>query len=327
MDTLKAIELTPELPPHEIANLSELAESSGFDTIFTSCHYNNRDPFLTLAQIANSTNSIKIGPGVVNPYTTHPLTLASQMATLWELSNGRAILGIGAGDRSMLSHFGLKHTDTLLHLSKTVEILRSLWAGNQVTYENPGTNLTLHNARLNFTVDHIPIYIGTQGKNILKLSTEIAEGTLFNATNYQDISTAIEYADACISLTKRPSDEFDFSAHACVSVDSNSSKAKSASRPSVAFIVAGASTELLQSHNIGPSTANSIRSLIHEGNFQQAFQKVTDDMLNIFSISGPPEVVSTRLAEIYDRTGSIVIGYPLGPDPATAISTIGSFLD
>ncbi len=327
MGTLKAIELTPELPPHEIANLSELAESSGFDTIFTSCHYNNRDPFLTLAQIANSTNSIKIGPGVVNPYTTHPLTLASQMATLWELSNGRAILGIGAGDRSTLSHFGLKHTDILLQLSKTVEILRSLWTGNQVTYENPETNLIIHNARLNFTVGNIPIYVGTQGKNILKLSTEIAEGTLFNATNYHDISAAIEYADTCLSSTKRSSDEFDFSAHVCVSVDSNSSKAKSASRPSVAFIVAGASTTLLQSHNIDSSIANSIRNLIQEGDFQQAFKKVTDDMLNTFSISGTPEVVSARLAEIYDRTGSIVVGYPLGPDPATAISTIGSFLD
>ena len=327
MDTLKAIELTPELPPHEIANLSELVESSVFDSIFTSCHYNNRDPFLTLAQIANSTNSIKIGPGVVNPYTTHPLTLASQMATLWELSNGRAILGIGAGDRSTLSHFGFKHTNTLLQLSKTVEILRSLWTGNQVTYENPETNLIIHNARLNFTVGHIPIYVGTQGKNILKLSTEIADGALFNATNYQDISAAIEYADTCLSFTKRPPDEFDFSAHTCVSVDSNSSKAQSASRPSVAFIVAGASTKLLQSHNLNSSIANSIRGLIQEGNFQQAFQKVTDDMLNTFSISGTPEVVSAQLAEIYDRTGSIVIGYPLGPDPATAISTIGSFLD
>ena len=195
MGPLKAIELTPELPPQEIANLSELAESSGFDTIFTSCHYNNRDPFLTLAQIANSTNSIQIGPGVVNPYTTHPLTLASQMATLWELSHGRAILGIGAGDRSTLSHFGLEHTNTLFHLSKTIDLLRSLWNGDQVTYESPEKNLTIRHARLNFTVGHIPIYIGTQGKNILKLSTEIAEGALFNATNYQDLSTAIEYSD------------------------------------------------------------------------------------------------------------------------------------
>jgi len=324
---LKAIELTPELPPQEIANLSELAESSGFDTIFTSCHYNNRDPFLTLAQIANSTNSIQIGPGVVNPYTTHPLTLASQMATLWELSHGRAILGIGAGDRSTLSHFGLEHTNTLFHLSKTIDLIRSLWNGDQVTYESPEKNLTIRHARLNFTVGHIPIYIGTQGKNILKLSTEIAEGVLFNATNYQDLSTAIKYSDACLSSTERSPVTFDFSAHVCVSVDSNSSKAKSASRPSVAFIVAGASTELLQSHNIDSSIANSISNLIREGNLQQAFQKVTDDMLNIFSISGNPEMVSTRLAEIYDRTGSIVVGHPLGPDPSTAITTIGSFLD
>tara|TARA_A100001037_G_scaffold299444_1_gene325055 strand:- start:7212 stop:8195 length:984 start_codon:yes stop_codon:yes gene_type:complete len=327
VEFLKAIELTPDLPPQKIKKLSEIAESSGFDTIFTSCHYNNRDSLLTLAHIANSTDSIRIGPGIMNPYTTHPLTLASQMATLWELSDGRAILGIGAGDRSTLSHFGLKHTQTLLHLSKTIELLRSLWGGEQVNYEGPLTNLTTHNARLNFTIGHLPIYIGTQGNNILKLSTEIADGTLFNNAHFQDLSIAMEYANDCIALSERKPGTFDFSAHTCISVDLDAHKAKNASRPSVAFIVAGASSKLLQSHDIDLSIADSIQNLIKKGSLQQAFDKVTDNMINTFSISGTPDTVSLKIEEIYQHTGSIVVGYPLGPDPEFAISTIGSILE
>jgi len=49
----------------------------------------------TLALIADGTETIKMGPGVTNPYVRSPAITASAVATLDELSNGRATLGIG----------------------------------------------------------------------------------------------------------------------------------------------------------------------------------------------------------------------------------------
>jgi len=51
--------------------------------------------------MADATNEIRLGPGVVNPYETHPVKLAAQTATIDEISDGSSVVfGVGAGDRS-----------------------------------------------------------------------------------------------------------------------------------------------------------------------------------------------------------------------------------
>ena len=100
------IELTPEHPVDRIAELGVAAEAAGFDTVFSSSHYNNRDPFVALDRIAQRTDDIRLGPGIVNPYETHPVTLASRVASLDEAAGGRAVFGIGPGDRSTLENLG-----------------------------------------------------------------------------------------------------------------------------------------------------------------------------------------------------------------------------
>jgi alkanesulfonate monooxygenase SsuD/methylene tetrahydromethanopterin reductase-like flavin-dependent oxidoreductase (luciferase family) len=54
-----------------------------------------RDAFLALAAIAASTQRIKLGTEIVNVYSRNPATIATAVTTL-ELSNGRAILGLGS---------------------------------------------------------------------------------------------------------------------------------------------------------------------------------------------------------------------------------------
>ena len=72
------IELTPEHPVERVAELGEHAESEGFDAVFASCHYNNRDPFVALDRIARRTDDVAVGPGVANPYDAHPAALAAR---------------------------------------------------------------------------------------------------------------------------------------------------------------------------------------------------------------------------------------------------------
>ncbi|WP_139136051.1 LLM class flavin-dependent oxidoreductase, partial [Haladaptatus sp. W1] len=73
---MRGIELTPEEPISELVEHGKTAEDEGFDTLFASSHYNNRDPFTVLSRVADATEDIRLGPGVVNPYESHPVTLA-----------------------------------------------------------------------------------------------------------------------------------------------------------------------------------------------------------------------------------------------------------
>ena len=83
--------------------LIQAAESAGFHYVwFGDSHliWHEVSPYLTLAALQSET--LRFGPLVTNPVTRHPTVMASTMGTLNELSNGRALLGLGRGDSAVV---------------------------------------------------------------------------------------------------------------------------------------------------------------------------------------------------------------------------------
>ena len=74
-----------------------LAEKLGFSSYWVPEDYAFPGAFSICSAIACQTERIKIGIGVLNPYTRHPVLTAMEFAALDQLSQGRGILGIGAG--------------------------------------------------------------------------------------------------------------------------------------------------------------------------------------------------------------------------------------
>lgn len=321
---LRAIEITPEDPISELVELGETAENAGFDTLFASSHYNNRDPFTVLSRIADATEDIRLGPGVVNPYESHPVTLASRTATLDEASDGRAVFGVGAGDRSTLRNLGIDRDRPLRRVLETMKVSKRLWAGERVTHE--GT-FTARDAGLNYDAGEIPAYVGAQGPHMLRMSAKHADGALVNASHPRDFEWASERIAE--GLDERPDErgEFDFAAYACVSVAEDGEAAREAARPPVAFIAGGAAGPVLDRHGIDGELASEIGEKIGAGNFSAAFDAVTPAMIDAFCIAGEPEAVADRIAAVLDYTDSFVAGSPLGPDRKEAISLTAAALD
>jgi 5,10-methylenetetrahydromethanopterin reductase len=317
------VELTPEIPVSRLTDLSVTAESVGFDSVFVSHHYNNRDEFVTLAQIAAATDEIALGPGITNPYETHPVTLASRMATLEEFADGRGLFGIGPGDRSTLANLGYEQESALRRVLETMRVARRLWAGERVDHD--GTFEAV-DAGLNYEVGEIPVYVGAQGPHMTRMSGKYADGILFNGSHPRDIAWARERVDE--GLTDRPDElgSFDLAAYASVSVAPDAASAREAARPPVSFIAGGAPPPVLDRHGIDHDRAAEIGDAIGAGEFSDAFDLVTEQMLDAFCIAGPPESVGDRIAAILETADSFVMGAPLGPDLETAIELTGASL-
>lgn len=319
------IELTPEHPVSRIAELGEHAESNGFDTVFSSCHYNNRDPFVALDRIATRTDDVRLGPGIANPYETHPVTLASRVGSLDEASGGRAVYGIGPGDRSTIENLGFEHDDALRRVLEAFKVAQDLFDGERVDHD--GTFEAV-DAGLNFDVpsETIPVYVGGQGPHMIRMSAKHADGVLFNGSHPKDMAWAAEQVEA--GLEERPADrgEFDFTAYASVSLSSDAEAAREAARPAVAFITAGAAPPVLDRHDIDPETASEIGEHISAGEFEAAFAAVTEGMIDAFCIAGTPDGVADRIDAVLEHADSFVAGSPLGPDLEEAIRLAGSAL-
>ena len=80
------------------------AEQLGFEAIFfADSHMNNVDPYQAMAMCAVKTKKIRFGTAVTNMVYRDPTITANSFATLNEISEGRAIIGLGTGDGPVYS--------------------------------------------------------------------------------------------------------------------------------------------------------------------------------------------------------------------------------
>jgi len=320
---VRGIELTPEEPTEDVVALGRRAAAAGFDVAFASCHYNNRDPFPALDRLAAATDDLLVGTGVANPYETHPVTLASRLATLQEATGGRAAFGIGAGDRSTLANLGIERDRPLRRVLETIRVARSLWAGERVDHD--GT-FVARDAGLNYAVDPLPVYVGAQGPDMLRMAGKYGDGVLANAAHPADVAWAADRVEEGIAQRDdgvRP----DVLAYASVSVADDAAAAREAARPPVAFIAAGAPEQVLARHDLDAGRAGRIGELIGAGRFGEAFEAVTGPMLDAFAVAGTVEDVATRFDALAEHVDGVVAAAPLGPDREAAVTLLADAFD
>ena len=314
------IELTPEHPVERIVDLGVAAETAGYDTVFVSHHYNNRDATAAATRLATETDTVRLGPGVANPFESHPVTLASEVATLDELTDGRAVFGLGPGDPSTLRNLGLVDERGLRPVLEAFETARDLWAGERVA---GGQTFDADDAGLNYEPPQgasIPVYVGGEGPHMCRMAGKRADGLLFNGSHPADLSWARDrVAEGVGEADGKTAADFDLAAYASVSVGDDGDAAREAARPPVAFVAAGSPPPVLDRHDIDRGVAEEIGDLIAEGSFSAAFDAVTPGMIDAFCIAGTPETVADRIDAVLDHADSLVVGSPLGPDLDAAV--------
>ena len=94
--------LAERLTVPEKVRYSQAAERSGFASAWAAEHYFHRDAIVTSAAILAGTKRLKVGTGVINPYTRHPALLAMTTSTLIEMTEGLFILGLGTSVKYLL---------------------------------------------------------------------------------------------------------------------------------------------------------------------------------------------------------------------------------
>jgi len=229
------LELTPEHPVDDLVELGTQAEREGYDSLFVSCHYNNRDPFAVLARLAAETDDIRLGPGVANPYELHPVTLASKVATVAEASGGRGLLGIGPGDPSTLRNLGLEDERGLRSVLEAFKVAQRLWDGERVSHD--GT-FEATDAGLNFDVPgEVPVYVGGEGPHMCRMAGKHADGLLFNGSHPDDLAWAREQVD--IGVADRPDSRGEFALAAYVETHEPITELAEAVRRDAAAPIAG----------------------------------------------------------------------------------------
>lgn len=174
-------EISPGMAPNEAIALAQIAEDAGFHRLGISCVALWHDTYQLQALAAANTKKIRIGSMVTNPYTRHPAVHAAALATLDEISGGRAFCGMGVG--AGLEALGLSYPKPVRTLRETITAIKALLAGETVTMD--GETLKLHGASLNRPPQHhVPIAIGTRSEQVMQLAGELADIALVGARHH-----------------------------------------------------------------------------------------------------------------------------------------------
>jgi len=317
------MEFVPNFPPKDLINTCKFAEDNGVNYLWITDHYNNRHVFEMLALLADKTTRIKMGTGITNTFTHSPADTATAIATLDELSDGRATCGIDPGDLSTLPKIGIAVDKPVARLVEAVSIMKTFWSGAPVnTMNNPvfkfdGASLAYKPKQKN-----IPVYIGAQGEKMIETAGKIGDGSLINASNPKDFQVAMPI------INKAKGDKkFDVAACVAVSIDQDAKKAKGAVKPVAAFITAGSPPPILARHGLDPNVVATIKAALGKGDFKTAFGSVNDAMIDAFSVYGTPEQINAKIDGLTSMgVTQIVVGYPIGPDRYNSIRLIGKYV-
>lgn len=153
------------------AELCRATEAAGFELIGVpdTQAANYRELYVAITVAALHTRQARLAPVVTNPLTRHPGVTAAALASLQELSGGRAIFGIGTGDTGAAS-LGLPH-GRLAELRDYVTAVRTLLTGAPADYRG-GT------ARVSWAAGGIPTFVAADGPRTLDYAGEAADGVI-----------------------------------------------------------------------------------------------------------------------------------------------------
>jgi alkanesulfonate monooxygenase SsuD/methylene tetrahydromethanopterin reductase-like flavin-dependent oxidoreductase (luciferase family) len=138
-------EVERRVPWPELLSMASAAEDGGFDSVWVGDHLlydlpggRTRGPWeawTSLAAIAVATERVEIGPLVASTSFHAPAMLAKQAATVDAISNGRLILGLGAGwNEREYRAFGFPYDHRVSRFEEAFTVIRTLLRAGQIDF-------------------------------------------------------------------------------------------------------------------------------------------------------------------------------------------------
>jgi len=181
---------------HKLEDLiksSMLADSLGYDSVFFMDHLNwtpvssqIANNWILSSYLINKLKQAGLGILVTDPHRYHPAVLTQMHATMDNLTDGKFILGIGAGEGANLNQFGINWEKPVSRLREAIEVMQELWqakSNKRANYE--GKFFTLKDAFLQIKFKHPPqLYIAGNGPKTRELTAKYGTGWFPNSITY-----------------------------------------------------------------------------------------------------------------------------------------------
>jgi probable F420-dependent oxidoreductase len=180
-----------ERPWTEVRDLATEIENMGWDGLWYADHYMPNTPdgetiggdmhecFSILSALAATTSRIRLGSLVTPTTMNHPALIANRAATIDRISNGRFVLGMGAGWQiNEHTAFGIElfgNKDRVDRFAEAIEITSRMLSEDRVSFTGKHFTIVDTPCEPKPVQSTLPILVGTGGPRMLRLTARFAQ--------------------------------------------------------------------------------------------------------------------------------------------------------
>lgn len=299
----------------EWAGITHMCEDAGFSCLWHSNERFYREMWIRMAVAAMSSERIGIGGAVADPFSVHPLINAQALASLAELSGGRAALAIGAGG-SGFQMMGIQRNQSAAALKDAISIMRPALRGEVVDYA--GEVIQAHQARIQFApVAPVDLWIATRGDKTLEVAGEVADGAII--ATYADpnsIGEALRLVKKGAARSGRSLSDLRLMSRVDTCVHEDQVSAYDGARHMIAKLLWASYPDRRFVQRMGltvPEEVESKLALRKYALIEEVASRIPDEFVLRFSWSGTPEMIAERVASIISTTEVREIGFWILP--------------
>jgi 5,10-methylenetetrahydromethanopterin reductase len=301
-------------PTGRLVDLAQRAEAAGLDRFGVSDWRFYQDCFVVMTACLQATTTLEVESLVTDPYVRHPGLTAAALATMDELSNGRAIMGIGGG-LEQPAYWADSRPHPLQAVRETIEICRGMWRGEEVNLE--GRVLRVRGAKLQFVAPrpNLRVLLAARGTRMLELAGELADivhlASFFVNVDHHHENLAAVQRGAARAGRATGSFEIDISMPCSIFPDRGAARL-AARRPAAQGILWTAAAERYSRDRkdwVRPKQFRVPEEIVEELSTRWDFwtqpqfsrelaNLITDEILDEFALAGTAEECAARLVQI-----------------------------
>jgi len=289
-------------------------ERAGLDVVWVAEAY-SFDAVSLMGYLAARTERVQIGAGILPIYTRTPTLTAMTAAGLDALSQGRAILGLGASGPQVIEGFhGVPYDKPLARTREIIKICRSVWRRERIEhnglYTIPlpaelGTGLGKPLKLINHPYRaEIPIWVAALGDKNVQLTAELADGWLPHMVVPEQLRAVFGPAlDAGAAKRSAGLGPLQITGGGVLALDEEMfAPARKLARDMFALYIGGMGARGRNFYNTVfarqgyPEEAELVQDLYLDGRKDEAAAALPDDFVDRATLIGPPGFVRERIA-------------------------------
>ena len=264
----------PAYPLEESIGLIEKADQLGFYGAYSVDETWWKDMWLLFAAASARTSQIKMGPSVTHVILRDPTLIVQQLATLDELSGGRADLVVSFGNISLLAQYNRpwKGTKPLSRVIEAQDVMRSLLDEGAVTHEGEFFSYSGLWTLARPVQERMPVKLGAMGgPRSFEVAGERFDG-LHHALGYsrENYDYVMQHVKDGAEKAGRDWESLDLAAWVVWVCGEDSAAAKEVARIMVAFYLSAMPEPQLKRHGISSADLAPIFEAFGAGDVQKA---------------------------------------------------------